>query len=125
MGNLLATASEWLAGMRKAHAASAITYRRGQDAIQIDAQKLSVNMELDRGDGVVVEAQRMDWIVAVDDLVLGGQKTEPAEGDEIEHTIGSTKYIYEVMSLGTDSHFRPVGPYGNAWRIHSKLVKTE
>jgi len=39
--------------------------------------------------------------------------------------MGSTKYTYEVMPLGTDSHFRPVGPYGDAWRIHSKLVKTE
>jgi len=125
VANVLKRASEWLAGMRKAHAAVPVAYRRGQQAIQIDAQKLSVNVELDRGDGVTVEAQRMDWIVAVDDLVLGGQKTEPAEGDQIEHTIGSTKCTYEVMPLGTDSHYRPVGPYGTAWRIHSKLVKTE
>jgi len=125
VGNLLATASEWLMRMRKAHAATAITYRRGHDAIQIDAQKLSVNMELDRGDGVVVEAQRMDWIVAVQDLVFGGQKSEPVEGDQIEHWMGSTKYTYEVMPLGTASHYRPVGPYGTAWRIYSKLVKTE
>ena len=125
MGNVLATASDWLARMRKAHAATAVVYRRGEDAIQIDVQKLSVNVELDRGDGVVIEAQRMDWVVAVEDLVFGGRKARPLEGDRIEHWMGSTKNIYEVMPLGTDSHYRPLGPYGNAWRVHSKLVKTE
>jgi len=67
----------------------------------------------------------MDRIVEADDLVFGGQKSEPVEGDLIEHLMGSTKYTYEVMPLGTGSHYRPVGPYGTAWRIHSKLVKTE
>ncbi|HID74472.1 MAG TPA: hypothetical protein EYP56_00570 [Planctomycetaceae bacterium] len=91
----------------------------------MDAQKVNVNVELDRGDGVTIQAQRMDWIVAVEDLVFGGQKTEPAEGDRIEHWVGSTKYTYEVMPLGTESHYRPVGPYGTAWRIHTRLVATE
>jgi len=125
VGNVLANASDWLARMRKRHAATPVVYRRGQDAIQIDAQKLSVNVELDRGDGITVEAQRMDWVVAVGDLVFGGRPVKPEEGDQIEHRIGSTKHTYEVMPLGTDSHCRAVGPYQNAWRVHSKLVNTE
>ena len=125
MTNVLAKASEWLTRMRKAHAATPVVYRRGEDAIQIDVQKVSVNVELRRGDGVVIEAQRMDWVIAVEDLVFGGQQSKPAEGDRIEQQIGSTTHTYEVMPLGTDSHCRPIGPYGNAWRIHSKLVNTE
>jgi len=54
MGNVFATASDWLARMRKSHAASQITYCRGAEAVQMDAQKVSVNIELDRGDGVTM-----------------------------------------------------------------------
>ena len=122
MTNVLATAADWLSRMRQEHAASHVIYRRGAHSLEIEPQKFSVMVDQDRGDGVTVEVQRMDWIVAVEDLIFGGQRTEPAEGDQIEHWIGSTKYTYEVMPLGTDSHFRPVGPYSTAWRIHSKLV---
>ena len=125
MPNVLADASEWLSKMRRTHLATLVTYRHDGDAIQVSAQKTSVNTEVDRGDGVVLEAQRMDWIVAADDLVFDGVKIRPAEGDQIEHYIGTTLYTYEVIPLGTESHCRPVGPYGNAWRIHSKLIESE
>jgi len=62
MGNVFVDAADWLAQMRKSHAATSVTYRRGQDAIQIAAQKTNVSIELDRGDGVTIEAQRMDWV---------------------------------------------------------------
>ncbi len=125
MTNVLAKASEWLSGMRRKHVATPIVYRRDQQTAAFDAQKLSVGVELDRGDGVTVEAQRTDWIVAVENLILGGQPVTPLEGDRIEQQMGTKKFVYEVMPLGTDSHCRPVGPYGHDWRIHSKLVEVQ
>jgi hypothetical protein len=125
VGNVFAKAAEWLARMRKRHAVTPVVYRREGEAIQIDAQKLSVTVELDRGDGVVIEAQRTDWIVAVCDLVFGGRRVEPAEGDLIEQILGTTTYKYEVMPLGTEGHFRPLDPHGQSWRIHTKLVSVQ
>ncbi|NQU26444.1 MAG: hypothetical protein HQ567_34595 [Candidatus Nealsonbacteria bacterium] len=125
MTNALAKASEWLSRMRRAHAATPIVYRRDQQTVEIDAQKLSVAVELDRGDGVTVEAQRTDWIVAIENLILDGQPVTPLEGDRIEQQMGTKTFVYEVIPLGTDSHCRPAGPYGHDWRIHSKLVEVQ
>jgi len=125
VGNVLQTASDWLWRMRKRHASVLVVYRRGDEAVQVDAQKVSVRVEVDRGDGVTVEAQRMDWLVAAEDLVFGGKRVEPAEGDVVEHLVGSVKETYEVMPVGTESHCHRLGPYGTCWRIHSKRIEID
>ena len=102
-----------------------VEYRRGADAIQIQAKKLLATVDVDSGDGTIITAQRVDWIGATDDLVFEGEVTEPAAGDKVVELLGSKERTYEVMPVGTESHFEPEDPYQNEWRIHSKLTQTE
>ena len=122
MRNVLQDGAEWLSRQRKAHANTLITYWRGTAAIQVWAQKVNVNMEMDLGDGVIVESQRMDWVIAVEDLAFDGAVSEPEAGDRIVDLVDSEEHTYEVMPLGTDSHFRAVSPFATGWRIHSKRI---
>lgn len=106
-------------------AAIPVEYRRGSDAIQIQAKKLLATVDVDTGDGTSITAQRVDWIVPADDLVFEGEITDPAAEDLIVELQGSKERTYEVMPVGTESHCEPADPYGNEWRIHSKLIETE
>jgi len=107
----------------KAAAGVAVTYRRGADTVAVTAIKTAIDRELVAGDGGVIEARRIDWIVQADELTLAGAVTEPAEGDLIDEVIGEKTYQYEVMPAGTESHYRPINPSATAWRVHSKLIQ--
>lgn len=106
----------------KAHAGVAITYRRGSDSVALTAAKTSVAQEVMTADGGVIDARRYDWIIQADELILGGAVAEPAEGDLIDQVIGLATYRYEVMPVGTESHYRAVDPSATAWRVHTKLI---
>lgn len=99
-----------------------VTYTRDGESLSVVAVKTEVNTEQDRGDGVVVESTRMDWIVKADDLVFGGRPQRPADGDLIVELWADRRLTYEVMPLGTDTCYRQMGPYGHYWRIHSRLI---
>jgi len=121
--NVFASASEWLGRMRSAHAGTSVTYRRGSDAVEITAQKLVVDVEVDRGDGLVTISQRVDWVIQAADLVLGATPATPVEGDTIEEVLdGGARLTYEVMPYGTDLHYRPLGTSGDSWRVFSRLI---
>ena len=99
-----------------------VTYSRDGAALTLTAIKMAVNTEADRGDGVVVESTRMDWVVEASKLIFGGRPVRPADGDRIEELTGGATYTYEVMSLGTDACYRQMGPHPGFWRIHSRLI---
>ena len=67
----------------------------------------------------------MDFIVAADDLVLGGVKATPQVGDRIRMAAGEQTLVFEVLDLAGSGHYRPADPYGTALRIHTKQVDTE
>ena len=65
-----------------------------------------------------------DYLVATADLILDEQRVLPERGDVIEETDGVAVYRYEVMSLGSEPHWRYSDPYRSLLRIHTKLVAT-
>ena len=58
----------------KAAVGVVVTYRRGSDTVSITAVKSAVSVDLDGGDRVAVEAERVDLIVAAVDLVQAGSQ---------------------------------------------------
>jgi hypothetical protein len=109
----------------KSVAGSSVTYRRGVNTVSLTAVKSVVRVVLDGDDGTSVEADRVDWLIAAADLVLAGSQTEPVEGDQVDETVGSSTYTYELMPLGTDACFRRMDPQGQGLRAHSKLVQIQ
>ena len=125
MANGLRTAAAWLASMRQQHASDQVTYRRGAEAVALLASPAPITYEIEQAGGAVIQAQRWDWVVRREDMVFGGAATDPAEGDRIEQTVGSSKRIFELMPAGTEAHAEVLDPDASYWLVHSKLVDVQ
>jgi hypothetical protein len=125
MTDLLDKGSAWLEGQRKKHATREVTYRRGANAVVVKATIGRTVFEQDDGAGVIIRTQVRDYLIDTADLVLAGQPTLPEKGDRVEETDAGKKYVYEVLPLGSEPHWRYSDPYRRTLRIHTKLVGTE
>ena len=125
MADLLNQGSAWLEDQRKKHATREVTYRRGANAVVVKATIGRTVFEQDDGAGVIIRTQVRDYLILAADLVLAGQKTLPEKGDQIEETDAGQKFVYEVLPLGGEQHWRYSDPYRRTLRIHTKLIATE
>ena len=126
MTNLLANGTTWLQGILKSHASRAVSYKRGAETIMI-AQAVIGNTRTDvmTADGMTVQSKVRDYLVDVEDLYLGGAVVEPAEGDEIRETDGTSTYVFTVMPLGSEPAWRYSDPFRQRYRIHTKVTAIE
>jgi hypothetical protein len=125
VADLLDKGSNWLQGQRKKHATREVTYRRGAESVGVKATIGRTVFEQDDGAGVIVRTQVRDYLIDTVDLVIAGQPTLPEKGDRIEETDAGKTYIYEVLPIGAEPHWRYSDPYRRTLRIHTKLVATK
>ena len=126
MSDMLEAANQWLAEKLKAHASRTVAYRRGADEVTVQAIVGRTLLKLDDGYGGV----RMDWtdrdfLIAADDLILGGQKTLPRRGDQIRETAAGKTLVYEVLAPGSEPEWRWSDPHRRLVRIHTKQIGEE
>jgi hypothetical protein len=72
------------------------------------------------GDGVITHAQERDYLIAADDLVLGGAATLPERGDQIDETIDGATVTFEVLPLAGEAHWRYSDPFRTLLRVHTR-----
>ncbi len=125
MADLLQKGSDWLEGMRTAHASRPVVYVRGTDSIEVAATVGKTVFRLDKGYGVIERVEARDYLVLAADLVLGGAAALPKAGDRIRETEGGKAFVYEVMAPGNEPCWRWSDPYRQTLRIHTKHVATE
>ncbi|MCA9178645.1 MAG: hypothetical protein KDB14_29490 [Planctomycetales bacterium] len=125
MADLLQTGSNWLQDQRKKHITRTVTYRRGVDSVLAQATVGRTVFEQDDGSGVIVRTEVRDYLIDTADLVLAGQPALPERGDRIEEIESGKKFTYEVMTLGTEPHWRYSDPYRKTLRVHTKHIDTE
>lgn len=125
MGNMLQDGLAWLAGQLAQHAAEEVEYFRGAERIVLLAVPAEVEIETLDGAGLLVVARATDFLVRTEDLLLGGEASEPRAGDRIRRSVGVRLVTYEAMPLGPKSHFEAADPYRIQWRIHTKQVLVE
>jgi len=141
MANVLKMAATWLAGERKTHLASQVTYSRpdallgtgtagtgtvGTGTATGTAADLTAvfyatrgltNYELVDESGMKVGAQCIDWIFTTDDFVpVFG---DPQRGDRV---IDENGVLYEVLDLGGMGFWRWSDTHRQSLRIHVKEV---
>lgn len=103
MTDLLQTGTQWLAEKLKAHASRPIVYRRGSDEVTVEAIVGRTLLKLDGGyGGVRMEWTDRDFLIAAEDLILGGQRTLPKRGDQIRETRDGKTLVYEVLAPGKE-----------------------
>ena len=125
MADLLQKGSDWLEGMRTAHASRPVVYVRGTDSVEVAATVGKTVFRLDKGYGVIERLEARDYLVSGADLVLGGALALPKAGDRIRETEGDKTFVYEVMAPGGEPCWRWSDPYRRTLRIHTKHVATE
>lgn len=125
MADLLQQGSDWLEGMRTAHASRLVVYVRGTDSVELPATVGKTVFRLDKGYGVIERVEARDYLVLAVDLVLGGAVALPKAGDRIRETEGDKAFVYEVMAPGGEPCWRWSDPYRRTLRIHTKHVVTE
>ena len=123
MGTLLQAGEEWLASQLKEAGGEWAIYSRGSNRVAVKVVPTGPVVDLDDGIGAVLQTRRADFIIQADSLVIDGARTTPQAGDRIEVPFAGThRRTYEVMPVGTDSHYRPIGSYDTAWRVHTKVI---
>jgi len=123
--DILENGSNWLLDQLRVNASREVTYRRVDEAIAVEATVGRTVFEQDDGAGVIVRTEVRDYLIDTVDLVLSGKQELPKRGDRIEELQNSQQFIYEVMSIGTEPHWRYSDPYRKTLRIHTKHIATE
>ena len=125
MSDLLQEGLDWLEEQRKAHLSRTVTYRRGAAPVEVLATVGATRFEADDGYGIVVEQEMRDYLIAAEDLVLGGEQVLPEPGDDVLDERAGVTRVYEVAPLGGEQHYRSCDPAQRTLRIHVKHVGTE
>lgn len=123
MADMLNEGMAWLERQRQAHLTTTVSYHRGAQAVGLFATVGKTVFALDAGHGFRERVESRDYLVAAEDLVLGGAVTLPRRGDRIQEVVGGTTFVYEVMAPGQEPFYRFSDPYHRTLRIHTKLVR--
>jgi len=109
VGDMLRQGSQWLEQMRTQHCSSPVTYRRGATEAQLNATYGRTEYEVEDDYGLRIAAHVTDFLILAADFTptFG----EPEAGD--------------VMSLGSQGHWRWSDPHRQAMRIHTKETGAE
>jgi hypothetical protein len=125
VADLLQTGLSWLSDRLRASASQEVVYRRGTREVTLDATFAQTAFRFgDAVGGSRVERTDRDFIVAAEDLVLGGATVLPQRGDEVRHTVGDEVFVYEVLAPNNEQPYR-ADPHGIKLRVHTKHVRTE
>lgn len=125
MTDMLESAVVWLDQIRASHLARTVSYTRDWETISILATLATTPYEVVTEEGLTLQAKAVDFIITTTDLVLAAQQTEPQRGDKIRMTVGSRVWVFQVLDLGGEGHFRPSDPFGKMLRIHTKQIGEE
>lgn len=120
---MISSGLAWLQEQLAEHAGQEILYHAGRDTIEIDDAVMG-DTEYESTDlnGVTMRAQVIDWLIAPDRLVVGGQPIEPEPGHQISQTIEGVERRFEVQSLGSEPCWRWSGPSRDRFRIHTREI---
>lgn len=127
MVNQLARGAAWLAGQRKDHMGTALTYRRGNLSVELVATIGLTEFDQEDRAGLTTRGQVRDYLITAADLMLGGETVLPERGDRvIEVDAAGVTHTYEVLPLGGgQQHYRYSDPFRNTLRIHTKQISRE
>ena len=120
--NLLEQGQAWLAQQLSAHAARQVVYRRGELGVELTAVIGKSSYQQDDGHGVLTRAHVRDYLIDTNALLLSIIGSLPRPGDRIVEIDAQQSYIFEVMPLGGEPHWRFSDPFRLKIRIHTKQI---
>jgi len=121
---MLRAGQAWLADQLNTHASRSVVYRRGELGVELTAVIGRSPYQQDDGEGVITRAQVRDFLIDTHALLLSIIGSLPKAGDRIVEIDDDQTFIFEVMPLGAEPHFRFSDPYRLKLRIHTKQIES-
>lgn len=124
MSTLFERGMSMIGRLAPAAAGGVVTYRRGDDAVEIPGCVFGkTEFQAYKAQEVVIEHTDRDFIFCWRMLVLGGQVATPARGDRITTDDES---VYEVLPVDGEKCYRTSGPDSSGRdvliRVHGKKL---
>ncbi len=123
--NLFRKADLFVNQKRNQVALVAINYVRGGELLKICATPAMTVFRYTDRNMISQRKEVRDYIINVDDLVLGGEKVQPRKGDKITEESEFEEFDYEVGAYNGEPVWLHSGAYRQAYRIHTKLIDSE
>lgn len=104
-----------------------LTYTRPHfDAVPLTGSQGKKLFKIQEPGKPIVIVKSVDFLIAVDALVIDGSPVEPAKYDEISRVIGTVKKIYKVLPMGDEIPLFEYSDSGQTvYRIHTKYDRKE
>jgi hypothetical protein len=115
MADLIARAVKRLHRQLCENAGVEIVYFRGNDSAVLGAIALKAETFSEPVEDFQFSAKRRDFGVGMDQLIVGGEKIEPAENDRIE----ADGKVYRVCALENGRCFRSMDNLGILYRVYT------
>lgn len=106
-------------------AGAAITYSRGGSDVTLTAVVGRTPFEQVSESGMVTRFESRDFLIVAAELILDGNETLPAAGDQIRETVGGEVLVYEVLERPGIPPYRLTDQFRRALRVHTKHIATE
>lgn len=115
--NILAT----VAKSRRRTMGRQIRYRRGSREVLLQATLGQSKWDAVDDNGNLLRCQSQDYLVLAAELVINGNRIEPARGDVIEECVPGQKRTFEVLPGPNNQVFAVMDTMGVELRIHTQL----
>ncbi|AMV18908.1 hypothetical protein [Planctomyces sp. SH-PL14] len=97
-----------------------ITYRRGNQSVDLRAVVGETRSIDDTGKGQVITSRTRDYLIRTDALVLNGEQVEPRTLDKIEQEINGVATTWTVRNDDAGECFRYSDRSRRRLRIHTQ-----
>jgi len=119
--SVMSKGADWLERQRHTHMTVEVEYRRGENALTLQATIGRTIFETTDDYGRITKIESRDFLIRACDLVFDTQITTPTAGDKIIE--GGV--VYEVMSPAGQPDWRYSDINRQALRIHTKQTGNE
>jgi len=123
MRDMIEWGSEFVNDQLAEHASQMVTYRRGEEAVDVRATVTRTEFEVERGT-VVETYTATSFSFPAEDLVLSTGETEPARGDQVWWLRGKSTIVFELMEQHGGGQAWEKDEFRNRWTVHCKETET-
>lgn len=117
MADFLGDGMAWLNGQLKEQCSVTVTYRRGDQAVELQATRGQSMLRVSDGRGASkIERTDRDFMFDAADLVLDGEQVEPADGDTVD--LGNDRF--ELMAANGEPSWRYSNSSKSRIRVRTK-----
>lgn len=113
----------WLDSQLTEHVSQLVTYRRGEESVDVYATFGPKLLKLtDEFGGIRMEWTDMDFTFAWAGVAFATGPAYPVRGDEIDLTVGDDTHTFQVFPFGTEPPYRWCDPNQVRVRVHTKRI---